>query len=145
VTDLQDGFAKPLAPIASTVRSHRVKLLGSVLAIIQLNDESVVRARMHQLSARGGVLQLSDALLETSHVRLMFRLGSTTLRTEAEMLPPMWSTRGFLQPFRFLALREPEQRRLQQELERLIRPAVPAPVQPSGTLTPLRVAGPEQL
>ncbi len=107
----------------SVRRSKRVRLLGTVLAMIQVEGRRHVRGRMHQLSTSGGVVHLSDALAESSRVQLMFRVGSTTLRTEAEMLAPMWSTRGFLQPFRFLALGEEERNRLQADLHRLVPPS----------------------
>ena len=46
-------------------RSPRAKLLGSVLAIIQAKDRQI-RARLHQISGSGGVLQITDALDEAA-------------------------------------------------------------------------------
>lgn len=106
-------------PQFNVIRNPRVKLQGSVLALVQINDERLVRARLHQLSISGGVLQVADAIEEASNVRLIFHLGSTTMRTDAQMLVPMWSTRAYLQPFRFLALGEEDRQRLGRDLEKL--------------------------
>jgi len=100
-------------------RSPRAKLLGSVLAIIQAKDRQI-RARLHQISGSGGVLQITDALDEAAKVDLIFHLGSTTWRNQAEMLGAMWSTQGFLQPFRFLGLSEEHRSRLIHEIETLL-------------------------
>ena len=118
----------------SQFRQHRVKLLGSVLAIVQVNNERLVRARMHQLSLSGGVLQIPDALEESANVRLIFQLGSSTMRTEAQMLCPMWSTRAYLQPFRFTALGVEDRERLRRDLEKLKNRGIGliAPPQPLG-------------
>lgn len=116
MTDSQHrGHTQPSA------RANRVKLLGSVLAIVRIEGRRPVRARMHQLSTSGGVLRLSDPLGQTSRVEMMFRLGSTTVHAAAEMLAPMWSTRGCLQPFRFINLKEDERQRLHLDLERLTK------------------------
>jgi hypothetical protein len=106
-------------PQFKVIRNPRVKLQGAVLALVQLDDERMVRARLHQLSISGGVLQVADALEESANVRLIFHLGSTTMRTEAEMLVPMWSTRAYLQPFRFLSLAEEDRQRLERDLAKL--------------------------
>ena len=118
----------------SQFRQHRVKLLGSVLAIVQINDDRLVRARMHQLSLSGGVLQIPDALEESANVRLIFQLGSTTMRTEAQMMGPMWSTRAYLQPFRFTGLGVEDRERLGRDLEKLKNRGIghSAPIQPLG-------------
>ena|SRR5579884_2420794 len=106
-------------PQFNVIRNPRVKLQGSVLALVQLNDERMVRARLHQLSVSGGVLQVADALEESANVRIIFHVGSTTMRTEAQMLVPMWSTRAYLQPFRFLSLAEEDRQRLGCDLAKL--------------------------
>ena len=105
-------------PPFNVIRNPRVKLQGAVLALVQVNHERLVRARLHQLSVSGGVLQVADAIEEASNVRLIFHLGSTTMRTDAQMLVPMWSTRAYLQPFRFLALGEEDRQRLGRDLEK---------------------------
>jgi hypothetical protein len=123
-----------LSNFNSQFRQHRVKLLGSVLAMVQVNDDRLVRARMHQLSISGGVLQIPDAIEESANVRLIFHVGSTTMRTEAQMLSPMWSTRAYLQPFRFTGLGVEDRERLGRDLEKLKNRGIGhlVPLQPLG-------------
>ena len=89
-------------------RPGRVRLAGAVLALVQLENGRQVRARMHQLSKNGGILHLSDPLDEALNVKLLFHVGSTTVHGKAEMMFPMWATRGCLQPFRFTELSDEE-------------------------------------
>jgi hypothetical protein len=102
-------------------RSSRVKLGGSVLALALLENGRQVRARMNQLSANGGLLSLEGPLDEAIKVTVLFHIGSTSIRARAEMLFPMWATKGCLQPFRFLELPEQARTNLAKELEALVR------------------------
>src|SRR5271155_1942965 len=83
-------------------RPFRVKLRGSVLALIRLPNRRQVRGKLHQLSTSGGLMNLEQPLDEKLQVELIFHLGETTIREKVEMLFPMWATQGWLQPFRFL-------------------------------------------
>ena len=58
-------------------RARRVKFAGTVIAVIQLDNGQQVRAKVHQLSATGGVLQIPEPLNESVHVKLLFQLGRT--------------------------------------------------------------------
>ncbi|HYL14424.1 MAG TPA: hypothetical protein VEV41_15385 [Terriglobales bacterium] len=98
-------------------RASRVKLLGTVLALIQLENGQHVRARLHQLSTTGGVLSLSNPLDEAIKVEVIFQLGSATVRSRAELLFPMWATKGCLQPFRFTDLEDEDRERLESNLK----------------------------
>jgi hypothetical protein len=102
------------------VRAERVRFQGTVLALVQLENGRSVRARVHQLSANGGILQLPAALDEELNVLLLFHIGSTTVRGQARMQFPLWSTRGCLQPFRFTGLGEEARDRLQDYLQSLL-------------------------
>jgi hypothetical protein len=106
-----------LTPKSHCPRPGRVKLAGAVLALVQLENGRQVRARMHQLSSNGGVLHLADPLSEAGKVKLLFHVGSTTVHGQAEMMFPMWATRGCLQPFRFTELAEEERERLNSDLQ----------------------------
>src|SRR5713226_3064549 len=86
--------------------SSRVKLGGSVLAVVLLENGRQVRARMNQLSVNGGLLSLEHPLDEGIKVTTLFHLGTTSIRTRAEMLFPIWATKGCFQPFRFMELPE---------------------------------------
>jgi hypothetical protein len=85
-------------------RPFRVKLRGSILALIRLPNRREVRSKLHQISITGGLVNVDQPLDEKLQVELIFHLGETTIREKAEMLFPMWATQGWLQPFRFVDL-----------------------------------------
>jgi hypothetical protein len=103
-------------------RPARAKLHGTILALIQLENGRRVRARVHQLSTSGGVLNIGSPLDEGITVLLMFHVGNTTIRNKAEMMFPFWATRGYLQPFRFVDLADEERAKLDSELQSLLIP-----------------------
>ena len=98
----------PTDPVASgnqpVDRPFRVKLRGSVLALVRLPNRRSVRAAFHQLSTSGGVIHLEKPLDEKLEVELIFHLRESTIRSKAQMLFPMWATQGWMQPFRFVNL-----------------------------------------
>jgi hypothetical protein len=102
-------------------RGSRVKLGGSVLALVLLENGRQIRARMSQLSVNGGLVSLDRPLDEAIRVTVLFHLGKTSIRCRAQMMFPMWATKGCLQPFRFLELPEEDRNKLNQELEDLVR------------------------
>ena len=104
-------------------RAARTKLGGSVLALVLLPNGRQLRAKMHQLSVTGSVLQVSQPLDEAIVVELAFHVGASTVRTKAEMLFPMWATQGWLQPFRFTGLAEEDRSRLEKSLQSLVKQA----------------------
>jgi hypothetical protein len=97
-------------------RPFRVKLRGSVLTLIRLPNQRQVRGKLHQLSTSGGLMHLEKPLDEKLKVELIFHLGNTTIREQAEILFPMWATQGWLQPFRFVQLPETSRNALQTSL-----------------------------
>jgi len=110
--------APSLAP-----RAFRVKLRGSVLALIRLPNRREVRGKLHQLSISGGLMNLEQPLDEKLQVELIFHLGETTIREKVEMLFPMWATQGWLQPFRFRDLPEADKNILEACLQSFVRQA----------------------
>ena len=102
-------------------RGTRVKLGGSILALVLLENGRQIRARLSQLSVNGGLLSLENPLDESIRVTVLFHLGVTSVRCRAQMLFPMWATQGCLQPFRFLELSEESRTGLCRELESLVR------------------------
>ena len=102
-------------------RGARVKLGGSVLALLQLQNRRQIRTRLSQLSANGGLLQLEKPLDEGIVVEVLFHVGSTTVRSQAQMLFPMWATKGCLQPFRFKDLEDTMRVSLEEELNALLK------------------------
>jgi hypothetical protein len=112
----------PQAPqIERAKRGARVKLGGSVLALLLLENRRQIRTRLSQLSRNGGLLQLEHPLDEGIEVEVLFHVGSTTVRTKAEMLFPMWATKGCLQPFRFTDLAETVRTSLEEDLNALLK------------------------
>ena len=102
-------------------RGSRVKLGGSVLALVLLENGRQIRGRMSQLSVNGGLVSLERPLDEAIHVTVLFHVGGTSIRCRARMLFPMWATQGCLQPFRFMELPEADRASLNRELESLVR------------------------
>jgi hypothetical protein len=113
----------PSAPEASHAKSRRVqrapriRLSGSVQAQIRLPNRKQVQAGLHILSISGGMLNLDSPLEEKLLVKLTFHLVSATIHVDAEMLFPMWATRGWMQPFRFVDLSEEDQKMLELNLQ----------------------------
>ncbi|HWX93962.1 MAG TPA: hypothetical protein VNY29_15140 [Terriglobales bacterium] len=111
----------PAPQIQRDKRGARVKLGGSVLALLQLQNRRQIRARMSQLSANGGLLQLDAPIDEGVVVEILFHVGTTTVRSKVEMLFPMWATKGCLQPFRFNDISDEIRARLEKDLIALLK------------------------
>ena len=113
-------------------RAPRVKLAGTVLALVRLESGRQITAKLHQLSITGGLLHLDKPLDEAIKIEIIFHVGSSTVRNKAVMLFPMWATKGCLQPFEFIDLAEEHRCTLQSDLEQMLdaikrSPAAPAP------------------
>lgn len=102
-------------------RGSRVKLGGSVLAMVLLENGRQVRASLNQLSTNGGLLSLNSPLDESIAVTVLFHIGVTTVRCRARMMFPMWATKGCHQPFRFVDLPVESRTDLARELKSLMR------------------------
>lgn len=113
-------------------RPIRVKLGGTILALVRLQNGRQVRAKLHQVSATGGVIHMEKPLDEGIPVEIIFHLCSTTVRCQARALFPLWATQGYLQPFEFQNLAEKERAALQADLDGLIKSSA-ATVVPPGT------------
>jgi hypothetical protein len=98
-------------------RAFRVKLRGSVLALVRLPNKRSVRAAIHQLSTTGGVIHLEKPLDEKLEVEMIFHIREATIRGKAQMLFPMWATQGWMQPFRFVGLSEAGRENLDANLK----------------------------
>jgi hypothetical protein len=102
-------------------RGSRVKLAGSILVLLLLENGRQIRGRMNQLSVNGGLASLDHPLDEGILVTVLFHIGCTSVRCRARMMFPMWATKGCLQPFRFLDLPEESRLSLNRELQDLVR------------------------
>lgn len=117
---------EPLAAKRQYDRPFRVKLRGSVLVLVQLPNKRSIRAAFHQLSITGGVIHFEKPLDEKLKVELIFHLGETTVRSQAEMLFPMWATQGWMQPFRFVDLSDENRGILDTSLKSFVGEAAKA-------------------
>ncbi|HMH07084.1 MAG TPA: hypothetical protein VK579_10440 [Terriglobales bacterium] len=116
-------------------RAPRVKLAGTVLALLRLDSGREVRARLHQLSFTGGLLHLERPLDEGIKVEVMFHVGDSTIRSKAGMLFPMWATQGCLQPFEFANLEEKDRQQLESDLQKFLNSAADVPLSFEGVAT----------
>jgi len=108
------------AQLRSKKRPPRVKLLGTVLVFVELENGRKIRARLHQLSVSGGLLHLDNPLDEGIKVHIRFNVGSSTIRGKASVLFPIWATKGCLQPFEFLDLAQEDRNNLESDIKKLL-------------------------
>jgi hypothetical protein len=101
----------------SADRPFRVKLRGSVLALVRLPNRRSVRGAFHQLSTSGGIIHMEKPLDEKLEVELIFHIRQATIRGKAQMLFPMWATQGWMQPFRFVDLSDDSRKILDTNLK----------------------------
>lgn len=113
-------------------RSPRVTLPECVFAVIQLENNRQIPAKLQRISLTGGLLDLAVYLEERVRVDLKVPIGEGVVHASAEMLFPMRSATGYLQPFRFTNIR-PEQRHiLDREITVLLRQAQSSPAATHG-------------
>jgi hypothetical protein len=115
----------------------RLKLSGSVVVAVRLEgDSQPVRAKLHELSATGGLLILSKALEQGAFVEVAFQTSRGKVRGMAEVLSPRKeSTLGCVQPFRFVALDDEDHTTLRTAMESLMdRTVVGIPSSKGGSL-----------
>ena len=67
-------------------------------------------------------MNVEKPLDEKLKVELIFHLGETTIREQAEIMFPMWATQGWLQPFRFVEVPEDRKNALQTSLLSFLQP-----------------------
>jgi hypothetical protein len=110
-------FAQP----HTVTRAPRVKLAGTVLTLLVLENGRQLRADLHQLSTTGGLLHLDQPLDEGIKVEVAFHVGGSTVRGKARMLFPIWATQGYLQPFEFDGLSADDIRKLNLNVQELLQ------------------------
>jgi hypothetical protein len=120
-------------PPHSAKRAPRVNLGGKVSATVQLENGRQLYAKLHQLSLTGGLLELTAYLEERSRVGLTISVGSDPVYPRAEMLFPMKTAQGYLQPFRTTFLRDPERQALEKQIASLLKQSL-APGKPGHAL-----------
>ena len=108
------------ATARARVRAPRVRLSGTVLSLLCLENGRQTHAKLHQLSITGGLLHLEKPLDEGIKVEVIFHVGNCTVRATARMLFPMWATQGCLQPFEFADLGAEDRNHLEADLRKLL-------------------------
>jgi hypothetical protein len=102
-------------------RAARVQLGDSVLAAIRFEDGRRTKAKLQTISATGGLLRLTESLVQGEFVEVAFQTQAGPVHGMAEVLNPMRQTLdGVLQPFRFVALEDDDHRRLRTSLEHVV-------------------------
>jgi hypothetical protein len=119
-TEMRAATRPAALAVTLTDRPFRVKLRGSVLVLIRLPNKRQLRAALHQLSTTGGVINLEKPLDEKIEVELIFHIDRSTIHGKAQMLFPMWATQGWMQPFRFVELKDIDRNALQENLQSFI-------------------------
>ena len=117
----------------SAARASRVKLAGTILLLIRLENGRQLRGKLHQLSITGGLAHFEQPLDEGILVEIIFHVGDSTVRTKARTLFPMWATQGYLQPFEFDGLAEDSRQQLQADLQKLLAHSVAAAAPAEGS------------
>jgi hypothetical protein len=100
----------------------RLKLGGTIVVAVRSEGASQpVRAKLHELSATGGLLVLSKALEQGAFVEVAFQTSRGKVQAMAELLSPRReSTSACLQPFRFVALDDEDHAKLRMAMESLL-------------------------
>lgn len=117
----------------SVPRAPRVKLAGTILLLIRLENGRQLRGKLHQLSVTGGLAHFEQPLDEGILVEIIFHVGKSTVRAKARTLFPMWATKGHLQPFEFEDLGEEHRQQLQSDLQKLLADSAAAAASASPT------------
>ncbi|HXY77237.1 MAG TPA: hypothetical protein VEH47_00370 [Candidatus Acidoferrales bacterium] len=78
--------------------------------MLRFADGQTTGANLRVISVTGGLLSLSEPVIQGSQVKLIFLTGAGAVLGSAEMLPPV--SNG-LQPFRFVSLAADDHQRLE--------------------------------
>ena len=98
-------------------RAPRIHLAGSILVIVMLEDGERAKGKLQTLSITGGLLRMLRALEHGDFVEIAFQTPSGPVHGMAEMLIPMRTTEGVIQPFRFIALGDDDHRNLRMVVD----------------------------
>ena len=90
----------------------------------QIENGRQITGKLHQLSVTGGLVEIAMYLEERSQVGLAIPIGASLVRPDAELLFPMRSARGYLQPFRFTRLWTEERQMLETEISDRLKQTV---------------------
>lgn len=99
-------------------RPERVRFAEAIPAVFRLQDGNRASGRLKVVSITGGLLALSKPIHQGQIGKLMFLTAKGSVLGAAEMLTPLsWE----LQPFKFIALPDDDQSRLQLAINASLR------------------------
>jgi len=111
-------------------RAPRLTLAKGAFATIQLENGRQFTAKLQTISLTGGLLDLASYVEERVPFSLTLSIGSGIVHGRAEMLFPMRSVAGYLQPFRFTSLRTEQLHILDREITELLERPQASPAAP---------------
>jgi hypothetical protein len=99
-------------------RAQRIQFGSSIPVVIKLNDGRSARAKLQSISETGGMLRLAGALEQGNLVEVAIQTESGAVKGMAEILQPTRKSKTeIMQPFRFIALEDDDQRVLRTVLD----------------------------
>jgi hypothetical protein len=103
-------------------RAQRVQFGSTIPVVIKLTDGRSARAKLQTISETGGMLRLAGALEQGNLVEVTIQTAAGAVKGMAEILQPTRKSKdgnqdGILQPFRFIALEDDDQRTLRNALD----------------------------
>jgi len=114
------------SPPSAAWRAPRVRATEYTPAVLRFPCGDCATGSLEIISATGGLLRLSKPLIRGTRIKVMFLTQGGPVLGAAEMLTPVSWTE---QPFRFVALAQSDQRRLQAITGYSLKPEMPKPVQ----------------
>jgi hypothetical protein len=102
-------------------RAPRVSVPEGSFATIQLENRRQIPAKLRRISLTGGLLDLAIYVDERLAVGLTLPVGSGVVQARAELLFPMRTMIGYLQPFRFTSIGEEQLHILDREITDLLK------------------------
>ena len=103
-----------LSPQQVSGRAPRTCFAETTPAVLRCRDGRSVPGKLQIISLTGGLVSLCRPLVQGSQVKLIFLTSTGSVLAAAEMLCPVsWH----LQPFKFVALYDDEQRKLQAAIQ----------------------------
>ena len=104
-------------------RAPRVNVPEGSFTTIQLENGRQIPAKLQRVSLTGGLLDLAVFIEERLAVSLTLPVGSGVVHARAELLFPMRTMIGYLQPLRFTSIREEQLHILDREISELLQRA----------------------
>jgi hypothetical protein len=108
-------------PHQFTARAPRVGVPEGSFATIQLENRRQIPAKLRRISLTGGLLDLAIYVDERLAVGLALPVGSGVIQARAELLFPMRTMIGYLQPFRFTSISEEQLHILDRAITELLK------------------------